>query len=417
MRWAPDRCLLHARAPWLHHGPLSNVTSSDQARLMRRAQRIAQLRHPNLVRMLPMPGGAGLAPTLTQGRRLSDYSPAGTFKRFDLEQVVHLLLDVLNGLSALHEDLEDGLGFVHGEVSPACIYVTDDGTARLVPLLSRHWMPEAPVVPNGYAAPEFLLSARVDSRADLFSVGVMLGEALTGKPLFLDTALDAVIARLLGGKLLPLEPSPENAWAAALCPVVERAISPYPELRFQTAVELSNAIGTAVARHFAERAHDAWQPEAPTLPQVPRPRNAVTRSLTPLATVLDVEPPSTNALLTAPRLVDSQSKASARSRRWLAAIGAAAALALGLSIRPVPRYEFRPLAAAPAQPAGASLAVDGASASGGGPVDAPSSVGGTALQPSAVPSSSARGATPSKRVSTPRKRGAKSVPGREDYGI
>ena len=175
--------------------------------------------------MLPMPGGAGFSPMLGQGRPLVDFTPAGTFKRFELVHVVRLLLDVLNGLSVLHEDLEAGVGFVHGEVSPQHIYVGDDGTARLVPLLSRHWTLEAPTSANGYSAPEFLLSARVDPRADLFSIGVMLGEALTGRPLFPDPALDAVLVRLLGGKLLPLLPTSGGRWALPLCAVAERAMA------------------------------------------------------------------------------------------------------------------------------------------------------------------------------------------------
>jgi hypothetical protein len=51
---------------------------------------------------------------------------------------------------------------------------------------------------------------------------------------------------LLGGKLLPILPSPENAWASPLCAIVERAISPYPELRYRSAIELSNALGVPV---------------------------------------------------------------------------------------------------------------------------------------------------------------------------
>jgi len=326
--------------------------SSEQARLLERARRIAQLRHPNLVRMLPMPGGAGLAPTLTQGRRLADFTPSGTFKRFELEQVVRLLLDVLSGLSALHEDVEDGVGFVHGEVAPQHIYVGSDGTARLVPLLSRHWMPGTLPNANGYAAPEFLLSSHVDPRADLFSVGVMLGEALTGRALFPDPLLDAVLARLLSGKLLPLLPPPQSRWALPLGAIAERAISPYPELRFRSAVELSNAIGAAVAPRLAEREADAWQTESPTLVQVPRPALADSRRLTPMATVLEIEAaPSEASQLEPGQQPGGESlgrrRLSARSRRWLVALSAAAVAAATVLMRPAPRAEQPLQAAAP----------------------------------------------------------------------
>jgi serine/threonine protein kinase len=290
--------------------------------------------------MLPMPGGAGLSPILTHGRRLSDFTPAGTFKRFELRQVVRLLLDVLSGLSVLHEDVEDGVGFVHGDVSPRNILVDNDGTARLVPVLSRHWLVEAPPPANGYAAPEFLLSAHVDARADLFSVGVMLGEALTGKPLFPEPALDVVIARLLGGKLLPILPSPENAWALPLCPIVERAISPYPELRYRSAIELSNALGAALAHGLAAPEPDAWQAEAPTLFQAPRP--GAGRRLTPLSSVLDLASPQDAANVPAKPAKAKPSTTGKRPfafppRAWLAPLGAGAIAAGALLTLSLPK--------------------------------------------------------------------------------
>lgn len=346
---------------WPHPCPLPTVPPSEQSRLFRRAQRIAQLRHPNLVRMLPMPGGAGLAPILSQGRRLSDFTPAGTFKRFELRQVVRLLLDVLSGLSVLHEDLEDGVGFVHGDVSPRNIFLDHDGTARLVPVLTRHWQVEAPLPANGYAAPEFLLSAHVDSRADLFSVGVMLGEALTGKPLFPDPALDVVIARLLGGKLLPILPSAENAWALPLCAIVERAISPYPELRYRSAVELTNALRAAVAPKLAAPEPDAWQADPPTLFLEQRPKSPLGRSLTPLSSVLDLTPPAEVASeQTNPAAPKKQAQERRRRalphREWFLALGAATMAAGALLAFNLAKFSLPQAASLPKQAAAVTVA-------------------------------------------------------------
>src|SRR4051812_49591695 len=107
--------------------------------------------------MLPLPGGAGLAPVLGHAHRLADFTlPAGTFKRFDLEQIVRLLLDVLSGLAALHEVVTDGQAFAHGQVSPQNIYIDEHGTARLVPLLNGHSMPSVKLEEPAYAAPERL---------------------------------------------------------------------------------------------------------------------------------------------------------------------------------------------------------------------------------------------------------------------
>lgn len=233
---------------------------------MRRTQAVARLRHPNLVRMLPLPGGAGLQPILGESHKLSDFTlPAGTFKRFDLEQVVRLLLDVLAGLTALHEVVTDGDAFVHGEVCPQNVYVDEHGTARLVPLLNGHLAP-ARLDTTGYASPERLLGSTPDARTDTFSVGVMLWEALAGKRLFPDRSPGAVLSR----KVPPIELSPRMAWAKPLCAIAERAIAFEPNLRFQTAYELSNAIVAAAAQQLSRLPTDAWQEEAPTPVLQPR---------------------------------------------------------------------------------------------------------------------------------------------------
>jgi eukaryotic-like serine/threonine-protein kinase len=311
---------------------------------VRRTQAVARLRHPNLVRMLPLPGGAGLQPILGEAHKLSDFTlPAGTFKRFDLEQVVRLLLDVLAGLTALHEVVTDGQAFVHGEVCPQNVYVDEHGTARLVPLLNGHLAPARPEA-TGYAAPERLLGSTPDARTDTFGVGVMLWEALAGKRLFPDRSPAAVLSR----KVPPIELSPRTTWAKPLCAIAERAVAFEPNLRFQTAHELSNAIVAAAAQQLSRMPTDAWQEEAPTpvfqprlhLPDLrasaaPPPAVApVTRAPTPL--------PMNAASLgsdTVSPTVDVESTPAparrARSRRgvWLA-LGALALGAAGLLLAP-----------------------------------------------------------------------------------
>jgi eukaryotic-like serine/threonine-protein kinase len=314
--------------------PAVNVTGNEKVKLQRRAARIARLRHPNLMRMLPMPGGAGYTPVLHQGRQLSELL-RGT-PRMEPEQLARVLLDVLCGLSALHGDIEDGRRFVHGEVSPQHVFVGSDGIARLVPILSRHVLIDAAPSANGCAAPELLRGERPDPRADLFSVGVMLWEALAGAPLFPDPSARGVAGRLDSPKLPPLGALPDNHWARPLCALAERAISPYPVLRFQTAIEFSNALGAALATCPSQPCD--WHEEAPTLVGVPRPRLRGPRSITPMSSVLDVaaslsdtEPAADS---TAP--IEAQRRpTSSKSRRGrvVIAVGAlAAAAALSLSM-------------------------------------------------------------------------------------
>ncbi len=266
-------------------------------------QAVARLRHPNLARMLPLPGGAGLQPILGEAHKLSDFTlPAGTFKRFDLEQIVRLLLDVLAGLSALHEVVSDDEAFVHGEVCPRNVYVDEHGTARLVPLLNVHSAPTKATA-SGYAAPERLLGSVPDARVDTFSVGVMLWEALAGARLFPDPSLPAVLAR----QAPPIRLGPRTAWAQRLCPIAERAIAFDPTARFQTAHELSNAIAAAAAQQLSRVDADAWQEEAPTPVFQPRLHLASLRASSPSLSAFSAAPSAapTPPATPAPAIADS----------------------------------------------------------------------------------------------------------------
>lgn len=261
----------------------------DLHRFAWRAKRIAALRHPNLLPMLPLPLGTGLTPLLHGERKLVDFTPSGTFRRFELERVVRLLLDVLCALSLLHDDVEDGVGFVHGGVSPETIYLADDGTARLLPVMGFHMTPSDRLMSTGYVAPELLLGEPADARADLYSVGVMLWEALAGAPLFPDPSRTAVLKRLSDGSIAPLSARPGQLWAAPLHAIAERAIARDPPSRFESAGDLWAALAVATAPRFARHARSTWQDDAPTLllppglrPDGPR-QPPSERSVTPLS--------------------------------------------------------------------------------------------------------------------------------------
>jgi serine/threonine protein kinase len=393
--------------------------------LLQRAQVVARLRHPNLVRMLPLPGGAGLTPVPGNARRLADFIiPTQTFRRFELPQVLCLLLDVLSGLSALHELKLDGVGFVHGDVSPRHIYVDEHGTGRLVPLVSGHLMPKARLESTGYVAPERLLGDPVDARADVYSVGVMLWEALAGEQLFPDVSIDAVLAVAIGGKHPALAPRAGAAWTKPLCEIAERAIATAPGQRFGSALALSDAIARAARHELSALREDNWQDEAPTPVFMPRvhlaparstaPRHAPPpRSATPPATVVEVAPEAIPSV--SPEELQRRVRRPRAALLGLAAVGVAAIGWLVPMFSQSGRAPFTslptgarapavaPAAAAPAltQPAPAPL------------VALPSS---TVATPVALPSASASATAPprlpQRPPATPRPRRHEA-----DYGI
>lgn len=387
--------------------------------------------------MLPLPGGAGLSPVLGNARRLADFTlPAGTFKRFDLEQVVRLLLDVLSGLSVLHEVVTDGQPFVHGQVSPETIYIDEYGTARLVPLL---YGSKVEIV--GYRAPERLAGGAVDARADVFSVGVMLWEALAGKRLFPKGMAAQALAAPPAIQL-----SPDARWAQPLCAIAERAVALQPAARFASAVEFSNALAAAAAQQLSHVDTAAWQDEAPTPVFQPKLHALPVRSTTPPPSVVTLAPESTGAVTATTEPNEITEPSFVAPRRSRAGRVAAVALAFGVvclgaaafwftparfrarNVAPAPAAAPAPapapprnvspdgpvLSAAPASPIRAAAAPApsvnvnvpdlSASASASTSVPAPSASVRTA--PSAVPASSAH----PKRVAPLRVHG-------NDYGI
>lgn len=275
--------------------PASQATT--KAGLLRRAQLVAQLQHPNLTRLLPLPGGAGLTPVLKGLQRLGDFaSTDAPFGRLQLEHSLQLLLDVLNGLGALHELTFAGEGFVHGAVSPAQICIDGHGSGRLIPLLSSHVMTTLAPQSTGYAAPELLLGGNVDRRADLFSVGVLLWEALAGQHLFTDVSPAAVLARCSSDSLPGLVPPAHAEWARPLCAVAARALSMDAADRFDSAGSFSGAIIAAAGPRLISKLGESWQDEAPTL--VPRrdtyvpplPPPPPRRSFTPPGVTIELMP-------------------------------------------------------------------------------------------------------------------------------
>ncbi len=407
---------------------------------MRRAQAVARLRHPNLVRLLPLPGGAGLAPVVGDARRLADFTlPAGTFKRFDLEQVVRLLLDVLSGLAALHEVVTDGQAFVHGQVSPQNIYIDEHGIARLVPLVNTHSMPNSRLEEPSYAAPERLAGGAFDARADVFSVGVMLWEALAGKRLFPDASPAGVLARALGPKPTSIRLPASVRWATPLCPIAERAIATDPAARFASALDLSNAMAAAAAQQLSKVDTDAWQEEAPTPVFQPRLHLATLRASTPPPAVLTIgaSEPAPFAQTLPPSLAeeaDDSLEPAHSERRGRGALWALAALAVGAAAvlllpkapsswrqfaaasQPAPALAAAPAAVAPLPPVTPPVAVLPA-VTAASTVPSASAVAAPVAGPSLAVSASAARKPSLKRAAPKPNSKVKAHDGSNDYGI
>jgi len=212
--------------------------------------------HPNLIALERTPGGYAIP--RGEGRGWFELRARRGFAGYGLARALRMLLDVLAGLSALEDTRADkGQSFVHGEVVPAMLRVDPQGTTRLVPLAPWHWSAPGtlPVAERyGHLAPERLLGDAIDPRADVFSAGVLLWEALAGRRLFETDSIDGIVTRLMGDKITLPELPPELGWALPLKAVAMCALSADPEQRFANCVELAEAIAAVAGDHVATHA-------------------------------------------------------------------------------------------------------------------------------------------------------------------
>jgi serine/threonine-protein kinase len=164
-----------------------------------------------------------------------------------------ILMEVLEGLRYAHELTDyDGkpLQIVHRDVTPHNIFVTYDGQVKLLDFgiakAATSSVQTATGVIKGkltYMAPEQAFGDPVDARADLYAVGVMLWEALTGRRRFPAGLSDAAMFTRVASGELPETPQAESlGFPAEIDQIIVRSLAPKREDRFQTAAELRAAL-------------------------------------------------------------------------------------------------------------------------------------------------------------------------------
>jgi len=179
------------------------------------ARLAARLNHPNVVQTNEV-GQDGsryfIAMEYLDGQPYSRVlNRLGRDRGLPLGMSLRILVDVLQGLQHAHDLLDfDGtlLGVVHRDVTPHNVFVTYDGQVKVVDfgiakamnssLETRTGVLKGKV---GYMAPEQARGERVDGRADVFSVGVMLWEAAVGRRLWKGLNEVAVLSHLLRGDI------------------------------------------------------------------------------------------------------------------------------------------------------------------------------------------------------------------------
>src|SRR3954469_513574 len=233
----------------------------SRAMFMNEARLSARLNHPHVVQVYEA-FEQGVTPTILmeyiEGQTLDAVlNLAGPKLPLDLH--LRILADVLSGLHYSHEllDLKHApLNVVHRDVSPHNVMVSYEGVVKVLDfgiakLSGTTVETEAGVIKGKlrYMPPEQIAGEDVDRRADVFAVGVMLWEALSGSKLWKGLSDATIMNRVLAGEI----PQPPNAaeLPPELTAICMRALAPEREQRHQTALELE----LALEDYLAKRSH------------------------------------------------------------------------------------------------------------------------------------------------------------------
>jgi hypothetical protein len=216
--------------------PIS-VRDEGRERSLRELEAASRVRHPNIVDVHAAGEGPGylfLVMDLVPGASLDQLLSRGPLEP---RQAATVVLGLTRALAALH-----AVGVIHRDVKPANLIVSEDGIPRLMdfgvarlpdaqPLTQTFQLLGTPL----YMAPEQLMGARVDERADVYGAGAVLYEALTGHP---PAEKDDLVSLAVAKEAPPAPPS-------SLCPRVDarldavtlRALAPLAT-RYASAAEL-----------------------------------------------------------------------------------------------------------------------------------------------------------------------------------
>jgi serine/threonine-protein kinase len=232
-------------------------------RFAREAKAVARMTHPNVVMVFDLGshdnGSPYIAMELLQGQDLAKAmrTPPG----LPLEEKLSALLQVLAGLAHAHQ-----AGIVHRDIKPANVFLSHDRAVKLMDFgiarLTAGSMTGTGTVMGtaDYMSPEQVQGAKVDGRSDLFSVGCMLYEMLTGQKPFRADDLVAIFYRITAK-----DPDWSLVTEAALLPVLRKALAKDVTQRYQSAEEFAVALRAAMDKMALRPTQTvkAW-PSAPT---------------------------------------------------------------------------------------------------------------------------------------------------------
>ncbi len=248
---------------------------------LREGRIAAGLTHPNIAQTFDLGREDGtyfIAMEHVDGRDLRDLLVTNieSGKQIPLNLVMRIIAEACEGLHHAHSwKTPDGrhAGIIHRDISPQNILVTFDGGVKIVDFGVAKAAHMASKTRSGvlkgkysYMSPEQIRGKNMDGRADLFSLGVVMYETVTGRRLFKRQSEVSTLDAILHGRV-PRPTRIDETVPEYVEAIIMKALAPNPDERFQTAREMQLVIEdtmlasglTASSAHLSAYMHKLFE--------------------------------------------------------------------------------------------------------------------------------------------------------------
>ena len=221
-----------------------NEIQSVKDRFFREAETAGRLNHPGIVTIFDAGEEhdlAYIAMEFLEGEDLSEI--LSRKKKTDPAWVLHIISEAADALDYAHKQ-----DVVHRDIKPAnimykksdqSIKITDFGIARIT--ASKRTKTGVVLGTPSYMSPEQLSGKHIDGRSDLFSLGVMMFEMLTGEQPFGGDSLASLMYQITNERHPDIN-SIRNDLPKCIKPIIDKALQKDPKKRFQTGAEFKDAV-------------------------------------------------------------------------------------------------------------------------------------------------------------------------------
>ena len=219
--------------------PLYSMDDNARKRFLSEAKAISKLDHPNVCTIFDMGESDNkqlyFAMPLYQGEELSDLLKKD---KIQLGQAVDVLTQVCKGIAAAHKK-----DIIHRDIKPANIFVTEDGVAKILDFgiaksvgveLTQTGQTVGTIL---YMSPEQVNSEDLDHRTDIWSMGVMFYEMLTGKRPFTGKTALAISQKIIRCQVEPLTNFSDNLPPIAI-QILSKTLNVNKENRYECLTDM-----------------------------------------------------------------------------------------------------------------------------------------------------------------------------------